>query len=626
MDDDEVAILNFLEGRKKQHKEIIKVISDKRDRNRRTIEKKLEKLEERDKVERKESGREVYFQAKEDQLHAKRSGRESDSGIATDENINHLHQINDVTERIISEYHLDPDGILQKARARLDTPDSEEVYVQSSQILESLETLNQRSIDTGNNSAPQDEEYRDLAFSMLDNVLLLIQEYNKISSEGVSDNVKKIVKQGLAFNWNVAIDSENGSEYADVFVKKRDRMIDILTAEDTQVFDGLIYLIVEIGRLSSDTESKIEDAKVVAEYLKQVDSWDISKAYRIVVLYIGKSEERRVYLLDALEECSYTEPRQEKINKIIGKFGNGESPTDFSNEINDDHWRGLNRTDKMTLAVLSHGMYATGRIRELTEMPRSTVSKSVKRLKEKGWVKDGSGHGVYTLTEEASEFYQEKKNRTPEAEKEEIDKWIDVIESYLTGGLPSNKHREGVHESNKSIDPAEFAQIAIDYSFLLDDKDTRTEFFDIIREAAEIKGVKSSLLSSNREHAQLYLFVTASIIHENWMLGMETVGYHQEVNNLKEELCEYHECAPVPVREGIRKLIACVDIEKARDLFKEAIKTGEEPDRHLWMSIENLYEDRYDLDRLMALKQSLEGENRETKLIKSYFSHHGPLD
>lgn len=613
MDADKSAILNFLEGEEKRHKEVVKVIADERDRNERTIQKKLEQLEESNKVKRKESGRKVYFQVKEDQSDFKRSGRRSDSGIATEENIDHLRQINYVTEKIISEYHLDPDGIFEGVRSLFDNPDSEEVYIESDSALKSLETLNQISIDTSNSSAPQDAKYRNLIFSMLDNILLLIQGYNKINSEAVSDNARKIVRQGLAVTWDVAIDSEDGSEYADMFTKKRDRMMDILTTEDTPVFANLIYLIIETSRLSGNTESGVENAKAVAEYVKQVDSWDRSEAYRMVSLLT--SEERRNHLFDALEEGSYTETRQEKVNEIIDKFENGGSSFGSDDEINAKHWKALNRTDQKTLAVLSHGTNATSKIRELTGMPKPTISKSVKRLEKKGWVKDGPGHGVYKLTGQANEYYQDED---PEAKKEDVDRMIDIAGWHLNGEV-RNVHAASVR--GEPIQMSDFTLMAIDYSFLLDDEDTRTRFFDVIREATENKSFNSYALQENRKHTQYWLFRTARKLHKNWMRGTETMEYRREVNDLKEELCEYHGHAPALVRSSVRGLIGCVDIEKARELFEEAIKADEEPESHLRFSMNDLYDDRHDLDKLMALKESLEEEGHETKLIKSYFPH-----
>ena len=630
MDSDEIKILKFLEDGEKQRKEIVKAVSHSRDRNERTIENKLEGLEKRGKIERKESGKKVYFQLKGDQ---------SNSSIATEDNIDHLRQVNDFAEHVINIYNLDPDGILERLRARFDTLDGKKIdkrndlAKQSSLVLNLLGKLNHKATAPHNNSAPRDTEYRNLVFSTLDNILVLTQKYSKIRSEDFSDNIKQVVKQGLVFTQNVAIESEKSSEYASMFLKRRDSMMDILTAEDTLVPVELTYLIIEINRLSDDINLEVESTKAVAEYFKQVNTWDMSENHALVDHVTIGSKTRKKHLLNAVKKTNYIKRRQNQIYEIVSSLGTTERSDSSDKGFTRERWEGLNESDKKVLAVLSHGTNSTSKITELTRIPKPTVSKAVGRLNEKGWI-EKKGRGVYKLAEGVNEYYQQEGYDTDRAEREKITKWINGTREYIMKGYPasdvsdckpelisSGEYRTHLYHRRLFVK-------STDKSFLLDDEDVLANFVNTIEEMTKLRSFPRGRLQENSKEAQKYLLLAASYLCKEWMWGNETVEYYQEVSKLVEgeegekgELYEYHEHAPALVRYSIRDLISFVDVKAARELFEEAIKAGEEPEKYLEFSVYDLYERHDDLDKLVDLKDNFEQGSREAEMIESFIKN-----
>jgi DNA-binding MarR family transcriptional regulator len=453
------------------------------------------------------------------------------------------------------------------------------------------------------------DQYIEHVFDIFDCIIFLAENYNRIDNteqdinlrtrttklDTVSENYIFFLRNLLS---NAGIVGDK-CRYEPQIYERIERSLPTIETGPDFFRREMYYFTQTHGNISQKIESfilkiKNQDGENYDEYLSDAQS-----------LYTEEQkDELRTRLRDIADEF---DSQQRRIIEILctdlGKYN--------ENFLLDDKVYYYNTSKRKILATLSHGSKKLEDIHQYTNESKATISSNITSLSNDEYVNKVEGkNGYYKLSDELQKLFKQKRNSTPEPDREKVNNTLENIlewhKKYMsaTGTATYENDAEMIYEH--LIDLHDFAH---NYSFSLDLKSDMGLFFDILD--ANIKELQKrgrGLPYLEDPVVLKFIFPIAGIFHNRWYEGLENIRYHSKLSERLDDLKQAHEHVHPDTKKFIRGLISDIDFDEADKIFKQSVSEGQGSIEDFKHSIDSIYFSNNQMDTVVDFLTSTDND------------------
>jgi len=437
-----------------------------------------------------------------------------------------------------------------------------------------------------------DEPYIDYIFEILDDLILLWENYDDIEDTEEPANYVTLTvdpadmsQMYLSFLSKISLNATTvgyGKAYNSRLSERLPQLQPLIRTVPAPVADEIYYLIQSHGSVAQRIDAFIakirsRDGDNYVQFLGDAYSfYDDEERQRLQTRLRNIADdldgqqrtlvERLCVELDGYRGISH--------NKIKLRYYNG--------------------TKQKILAVLAHGPEKLENIARYSGESKSNILSNIEKLSDDGFVKAVEDRrGYYKLDEETEGSFEDRQKQQSVADRTEVKNALGRMASWRDEHLYAEGARvydEDERLLQKVQDPPwlTLLNLVLDCAFVLEKSEEIDLFFDILD--SDLEGIqRTGKHRLSRPAAIIAVWEIAGLLHQQWKGGLENICYHSELSKRIDELKQVHECVSPSERKHIRELVSVVDFDEADALFRQAVSDNKEPTDDLKESIRDIY-------------------------------------